>query len=272
MAKTNVCYRCKKRKPAMNKRRCQVCIDKQNSYDKDVVAAREKDKLCVKCGKKPQMAGKKTCDDCRGNESKERAVAVAARKIQGVCYKCGKRKAKRGDTRCGNCIARKQVAVEKQNSKYNANKKKGLCLCGAQLLSDSRCEKCFGKRKSKEVARRDAQAEMIYSTLGRKAKAGEVPVGFIYKVDCRVSGKSYIGQTNNYDQRKQLHIYRAVNGKVKTPFANALKKYGEAAFDWKIIRGCFSQKEMNYWERRYINQHQTLCSQQGYNVLDGVVS
>ena len=272
MTKKNVCYRCKKRAAVVNKRRCQVCIDKQNDYDKSVVAAREAAKLCVKCGKKSQVAGKKTCKDCRMNESKERAVAVTARKEKGICYKCGVRKAKRGDTRCNQCVAKKQAAVEKQNEKYDANKKKGLCLCGARLHTDSMCKKCFGKRKSKEVSQRNKRAEMIYSDLAMKSATGAVPVGFIYKVDCRVNGKSYIGQTKDFDKRKHLHIYRAVNNKVQTPFANALKKHGEAAFSWKIVRGCFSQKELNHWERRYINQHKTLCTQQGYNVLDGVVS
>ena len=52
-------------------------------------------------------------------------------------------------------------------------------------------------------------------------------MGVIYRAICKINGKSYIGQTNDFQRRKKEHL----RANDDYPFHRAIKKYGEKAFD-----------------------------------------
>lgn len=78
------------------------------------------------------------------------------------------------------------------------------------------------------------------------------------------SGKSYIGQTNNLDNRIRVHQIhtgcRAIH--------NAISKYGWASFQIEILADNLSIDEANNLETKFILEHNTL-SPTGYNLKLG---
>jgi len=78
------------------------------------------------------------------------------------------------------------------------------------------------------------------------------------------SGKSYIGQTSNYESRCRQH-------KSKShcfAFLNAIKKYGWNSFTHEILEENLTLEEANEKEVFYIEIHNTF-SPNGYNLVAG---
>lgn len=80
--------------------------------------------------------------------------------------------------------------------------------------------------------------------------------GVIYKATCKVSGKSYIGWTNNFKRRKKTHEIDALKGNEALPkFYRAIRKYGIENFEWKIIDWSsseeFGKRQEIYWIGRF---------------------
>ena len=89
--------------------------------------------------------------------------------------------------------------------------------------------------------------------------------GYIYRATCKKTEKCYIGQTWNFDKRKQQHL----SGKSGCPeFARAIKRHGSAYFTWEILHTCYSQEEMNLKEREEIAAHNCIAPN-GYNLTEG---
>lgn len=86
--------------------------------------------------------------------------------------------------------------------------------------------------------------------------------GVIYKATCTISGKSYIGQTVNFENRKKQHIW-ATDDYV---FHKAIRKYGKENFNWEILEECevnqLDEKEI-YWIAYYDTYNN------GYNMTEG---
>lgn len=63
----------------------------------------------------------------------------------------------------------------------------------------------------------------------------------LYRVVNRENGKDYVGISVRPTIRWKQHITEARSGRCRTLFANALRKYGAEAFDWRIIAwaSCF---------------------------------
>lgn len=79
------------------------------------------------------------------------------------------------------------------------------------------------------------------------------------------SGKSYIGQTNNYNKRCNHH--RSVSSNCRV-FTNAIKYYGWDNFTHEILHKNLSLEEANELESICILEHNTL-SPNGYNLKTG---
>lgn len=88
--------------------------------------------------------------------------------------------------------------------------------------------------------------------------------GFIYKTICIVNGKIYIGQ----------HVGSLSDGYLGsgTYFTIALKKYGRENFKRKILKVCFSQKELSHWEQVMISKYRSTDKSIGYNIAEGDVN
>lgn len=92
----------------------------------------------------------------------------------------------------------------------------------------------------------------------------EKKTGMIYKATSP-SGKMYIGQTVDLEQRKSKHQSDA--RKFTYAFANAINKYGIDGFVWEIIEDNITINELNKKEEYYINKFDTY--ENGYNSTEG---
>ena len=89
-------------------------------------------------------------------------------------------------------------------------------------------------------------------------------MGVIYKITNLINGKSYIGQTNNFQRRMREHQ----NTKDNYAIHLAIQKYGKDAFSYEIIEHCnddiLDEREI-YW----INFYKTHITEEGYNMTFG---
>lgn len=124
----------------------------------------------------------------------------------------------------------------------------------------------------------DVLAQYIGKTL---YDASEV-IGEIYKMTCKTSGKSYIGQTvshaknrkkwrpTGYVRRTSAHFCEAKHdqrGFECTYLNNAIRKYGDDDFDIELIMRC-PRDDMHAWEIHWIDKLGTLAPD-GYNLTIG---
>ena len=86
---------------------------------------------------------------------------------------------------------------------------------------------------------------------------------YIYKITNKINGKSYIGQTNNYNRRFMEHrgMYDTTGSKV---LYQAFKKYGINNFDFEILGEYENYNEM---EVKFTEEFDTINN--GYNVANG---
>jgi group I intron endonuclease len=88
----------------------------------------------------------------------------------------------------------------------------------------------------------------------------------IYKVENKISGKVYIGQTiHTLKVRKNAHLKMIEVGKSK--FYKALKSYGVDNFDWVVIDTAITKDELNKKEIHYIREYNSI--ENGYNMVEG---
>ncbi len=78
------------------------------------------------------------------------------------------------------------------------------------------------------------------------------------------NGKSYIGQTHNYQKRCKEHK----NQKNCLAFYNAIQKYGWNNFKHEILKDNLTLDEVNLWEELYIKHFNTM-KPNGYNLRSG---
>lgn len=91
----------------------------------------------------------------------------------------------------------------------------------------------------------------------------------IYKATNKINGKSYIGQTIDYDRRKEQHLHRR-DGYCdpNSIFHKAIDKYGEDNFEWEILGTVPGKEFANAFERSCIMQYNTY-KPNGYNMTKG---
>ena len=88
---------------------------------------------------------------------------------------------------------------------------------------------------------------------------------YIYIVENKVNGKSYVGQTNNLSVRKKRHLSGSSCAKLLN---RAVKKYGVDKFEFFVLESCNGQEASNLRERYWIKALVTL-SPAGYNLSAG---
>ena len=92
---------------------------------------------------------------------------------------------------------------------------------------------------------------------------------WIYKIENIKNGKQYIGQSiRPIEQRFQRHINDAINCKLNTHFARAIRKYGKDCFTICIIDIAHDQSELNYKEQFWIQFYDSINC--GYNETDAI--
>ena len=94
-----------------------------------------------------------------------------------------------------------------------------------------------------------------------------------YKVYCwinKINGKRYVGMTcQTMNKRAGSHMH----GYCQTPhFWNAIQKYGEDAFECKILASGLTLEEADQKERNYIRRYRTRNPAYGYNIDKGGIN
>jgi len=102
-------------------------------------------------------------------------------------------------------------------------------------------------------------------------KQEQAPYGWIYVVLNTRNNKVYVGQTTQgVRHRWKEHVQQAC--RMRTYFANAIKKHGADAFKVEEIDKAYSKEELDQLEVKYIAQYRSLDSNFGYNTKDGGAS
>lgn len=90
----------------------------------------------------------------------------------------------------------------------------------------------------------------------------------IYKIENMVTGKIYIGQTVDYEKRKNSHINDLRSNRHGNSYLqNSWNKYGENSFEFTVVVEC-AMEHLDDLEIQYIRQLGTLAPN-GYNMTKG---
>lgn len=90
----------------------------------------------------------------------------------------------------------------------------------------------------------------------------------VYKSTNIANGKVYIGVTRQpLSKRIAQHKCRSLS--FKTPFYQAIRKYGWDNFVWSVVCECDSLHELEAAEKRIISEHQSTNRLHGYNRTEG---
>ena len=94
----------------------------------------------------------------------------------------------------------------------------------------------------------------------------------IYKIENKVNGKVYIGQSIDIGNRLRQHRYRAFNQKDKKTYSlylyAAIRKYGKDNFTYSIVELC-DKSQLDERERYWISYYRSNEKGRGYNLSDG---
>lgn len=99
-------------------------------------------------------------------------------------------------------------------------------------------------------------------------KAGATMIG-IYKIENKINGKIYVGQSRNIDQRWYAHKNELNRNKHCNEYLqNSWNKYGEESFEFSVLEECtidkLNDREIFWINKLYSNNHDY-----GYNLTDG---
>lgn len=98
---------------------------------------------------------------------------------------------------------------------------------------------------------------------------------YIYKYTNKITGKHYIGQTNNLQKRYNGHKSEAFNPKASgynLPFHCAIRKYGMENFSYDILEEIEDGESQEFIDDReiyFISFYHSLVSENGYNLTTG---
>ena len=92
---------------------------------------------------------------------------------------------------------------------------------------------------------------------------------FIYKITNKINNKVYIGQSIRPIQKRFMrHINDAINNKLNTHFARAIRKYGKDNFICEEIDKADNQNDLNKKEQYWIRCYNS--TEKGYNETDAL--
>ena len=89
----------------------------------------------------------------------------------------------------------------------------------------------------------------------------------IYKIENKINGKCYIGQTSNFQRRLYNHNANVRNNK-NLPLYDAIRRYGAKNFSVKVIDKDRKTRHIDACERYYIRKYNSLYPN-GYNLESG---
>lgn len=101
-------------------------------------------------------------------------------------------------------------------------------------------------------------------------KLSDKVYGIIYKIENKINGKVYIGQTTRkggFDARYGKKWWENTHNKH---LKKSVNKYGVENFEvTKVLRKCYKESTLNYWEAKYIKEYDSTNPDRGYNKTTG---
>ena len=93
----------------------------------------------------------------------------------------------------------------------------------------------------------------------------------IYKITCKVNGKSYVGQSTNLKERLKDHFRRLQNNNhYNAHLQRAWNKHGGECFVFEVIEKCnYDFSILNELETYWIEKLETLDNKKGFNISSG---
>lgn len=88
----------------------------------------------------------------------------------------------------------------------------------------------------------------------------------IYKIQNKINGKVYIGQSNHIEKRFRQHCYSIKRAHGRSIVDYDIEKYGKENFDFSIIEECFPE-QLNERETYWISYYDSYKN--GYNCNEG---
>ncbi len=94
--------------------------------------------------------------------------------------------------------------------------------------------------------------------------------GYIYQIKNLENGKVYIGQSIDFEKRKNQHLQRLKVGKHHNKeLQKDFDAYIDNGFNFKVIESAETKEELDQLEASYINKTKTF--ENGYNIRDGLI-
>lgn len=91
-------------------------------------------------------------------------------------------------------------------------------------------------------------------------------MGYVYKIENEITGKVYIGSTNDFYRRKHEHFWELMNkSHHSVKLQSDYDKYGEKSFSMSIIEECEDNIRLDR-EQYYIDLYD--AANKGYNTSD----
>lgn len=87
----------------------------------------------------------------------------------------------------------------------------------------------------------------------------------IYKIENKINGHIYIGQSVNIHQRwnnEKSTAFNSTSSAYNSPLSRAFRKYGIENFTFEVVEEC-NRDELNDKERYWINHYDSFYN--GYN-------
>lgn len=95
-------------------------------------------------------------------------------------------------------------------------------------------------------------------------------MGCIYRIFCKTTSKSYIGQYRLNDPKYRINRhFNDVKRDSPCVIHQAIRKYGESDFEISVLCICTSQEELDKKEDEYITEYKTMVNENGYNMVRG---
>ena len=93
--------------------------------------------------------------------------------------------------------------------------------------------------------------------------------GYIYRIKNNITNQSYIGQTIDFNRRRNTHLNKLKQNKHDNPkLQAAFNKYGEDNFSWEVWTfNNITSEQLNQLEIDYIYKFDSLNN--GYNLVEG---
>jgi len=90
----------------------------------------------------------------------------------------------------------------------------------------------------------------------------------IYVIKNLINGKTYVGQTKNFANRKAGHLYNSRKGNER-PLYKSIRKHGEENFLFEVVENGISLELINEREKFWVSHYDSFNPEKGYNLTSG---